>query len=151
MPKINATSMEERAWRAGAAKAAVIAAGVVVLLWLTVFHGTAAGQAALSPAQARDLIEENRGSEKFVIVDLRARNEFEEGHIEGARLIPYYAVNFNRMVSQLDRDATILLSCQKGRQSPLAVRALQKLRFTDVRFIEGGIEAWVEAGLPLVR
>jgi rhodanese-related sulfurtransferase len=150
MPKINAISTEERAWGAGVAKAAVIAAGVAVLLWMNVFHGTAAGQIALSPAQARDLIEENRGNDKFVIIDLRTRNEFDEGHIEGARLIPYYAVNFNRMVSQLDRDATILLSCQKGRQSPLALRALQKLKFTDVRFIEGGIEAWVEAGLPLV-
>jgi len=54
-------------------------------------------------------------------------------------------------VSSLDRNATILLYCQRGRQSPLALRALEKLRFVEVVLLDGGFHAWVEAGLPVVR
>lgn len=128
----------------------VIGLCAAILFWMTMPQGIAAEKSVLSPAQARQLIEDNRGSENFIVVDLRARSEFEQGHIEGARLIPYYAVNFNRIISQLDRDATILLYCQRGRQSPLAFRALDKLRFTDVFILDGGVTAWTEAGLPLV-
>jgi rhodanese-related sulfurtransferase len=110
----------------------------------------AAAPTELDPAEALQLMEERRGQPDFVIVDLRSREEFGQGHIEGARLIPYYAVNFTRIVSQLDRNATILLYCQRGRQSPLAFRALEKLRFTDVRILAGGVAAWTGAGYPLV-
>ncbi len=122
----------------------------VLCLVLAAPPAGAAERTELGPAEALQLMEERRGQADFVIVDLRSREEFDQGHIEGARLIPYYAVNFTRIVSQLDRDATILLYCQRGRQSPLAVRALEKLRFTDVRILAGGVAAWTGAGYPLV-
>ena len=122
----------------------------VLCMVLAASQAGAAERTELDPAEALQLIEERRGQADFLIVDLRSREEFEQGHIEGARLIPYYAVNFTRIVSQLDRNATILLYCQRGRQSPLAFRALEKLRFTDVRILDGGVAAWTEAGYPLV-
>jgi len=102
----------------------------------------------LSPLEAQKLIEANKDNQKFVIIDLRSKSEFDESHIEGAILVHYYATNFKRIISRLDTDSKILLYCQKGRQSPLALRALEKMRFSDVYILDGGFDAWVDAGLP---
>jgi rhodanese-related sulfurtransferase len=103
---------------------------------------------ALTPLDAQQLIEENRDNAKFVIIDLRTQREFDAGHIDGAQQIHYYATNFMRVMSQFDRESTLLLYCQKGRQSPLAFRALQRLRFAQIFILDGGIEEWINAGLP---
>jgi phage shock protein E len=108
----------------------------------------AADEHALAPLDAQKLIEENRDNAKFVIIDLRTQREFDDGHIEGAKQIHYYATNFMRVISQIDRESTLFLYCQKGRQSPLAFRALQRLRFAQIFILDGGIEEWINAGLP---
>lgn len=108
----------------------------------------AADEHALAPLDAQKLIEENRENAKFVIIDLRTQREFDEGHIKGARQVHYYATNFMRVMSQIDRESTLLLYCQKGRQSPLAFRGLQRLRFAQIFILDGGIEEWINAGLP---
>ncbi|MDY0204962.1 MAG: rhodanese-like domain-containing protein [Desulfovibrio desulfuricans] len=107
-----------------------------------------ASEHMLSPLEAQKLIEANKDNQKFVIIDLRSKSEFDESHIEGAILVHYYATNFKRIISRLDTDSKILLYCQKGRQSPLALRALEKMRFSDVYILDGGFDAWVDAGLP---
>lgn len=108
-----------------------------------------ADELLLPALEAQSLIERNKDDDKFVILDLRSPDEYRQGHIEGARSVNYYATNFQRMVSLLDRDATILLYCQKGRQSTLAQRAMTKLGFSRMYILDGGIDEWVRAGLPL--
>jgi phage shock protein E len=123
---------------------------ITLFLWLFFLStGVAAAEEhALAPLAAQKLIEENRDNAKFVIIDLRTQREFDAGHIEGAKQIHYYATNFMRVMSQMDRESTLFLYCQKGRQSPLAFRALQRLRFAQIFILDGGIEEWINAGLP---
>lgn len=109
-----------------------------------------ASEHLLSPLEAQKMIEANKENPQFIIIDLRSKNEFDDGHIEGAKLVHYYDTKFKRIISQLDRDAKILLYCQKGRQSPLALRAMEKLRFSDMYILDGGFDEWVNAGLPTV-
>jgi len=97
------------------------------------------------------MIAENAGNPKFILLDVRTKDDYDSGHIEGAKLMNYYATNFLRMASQLDRDATILIYCQKGRQSPQAFREFEKNGFSTLYILDGGISEWVNAGLPLVR
>ena len=119
---------------------------------LLLFIGFAvANEHLLSPSDAQKLIAENAGNPKFILLDVRTKDDYDSGHIEGAKLMNYYATNFSRMASQLDRDATILIYCQKGRQSPQAFRALEKDGFSKLFILDGGISEWVNAGLPLVR
>lgn len=108
-----------------------------------------ADDAYLSVQKAQDMIEAQADNPQFILLDVRAPELFEQAHIPGARMINYYATNFVRQVSQLDREATILLYCHHGRQSPLALRAMQKLRFKGLYVLDGGFTAWVEAGLPV--
>ena len=125
-----------------------------ILLFLSLFvfvhmFCAFADELLLTAQEAQSLIERNKDDDKFVILDLRSADEYRQGHIEGARSMNYYATNFQRMVSLLDRDATILLYCQKGRQSTLALRAMTKLGFSRMYILDGGIAEWVRAGLPL--
>lgn len=123
---------------------------ITLFFWLFFLSSgvAAAEEHALAPLAAQKLIEENRDNAKFVIIDLRTQREFDEGHIEGAKQIHYYATNFMRVMSEIDRESTLFLYCQKGRQSPLAFRALQRLRFAQIFILDGGIEEWIKAGLP---
>lgn len=114
-----------------------------------VFSGiVSASEHLLPPLEAQKLIEANRDNPKFMIIDLRSEKEFDEAHIEGAKQIHYYATNFKRIINKLDRDSKILLYCQKGRQSPLALRALEKLRFSDIYILDGGFDEWINAEMP---
>lgn len=111
----------------------------------------AAEQELLSVQEAHELVSQNSGKEDFIIIDLRTRDDYDQGHIGGAISMNYYATNFLRMASQLDRNALIFMYCQRGKQGPLALRAFRKLGFARVRVLDGGIAGWIEAGLPLAQ
>ena len=111
----------------------------------------AAEQELLSVEEAHELVSQNSGNKNFIIIDLRTRDDYDQGHIGGAISMNYYATNFQRMASQLDRDALIFMYCQRGKQSPMALRDFKKMGFTQVRILDGGIAGWVAAGLPLAQ
>lgn len=127
----------------------------IILVWSCVFFlccgMAAADDTLLSPQDAQAMIVANKDNPQFIILDVRAREHYDQGHIEGARTINYYATNFARVVGQLDREATILIYCQRGRQSPLALRAMSRMQFTTMYVLDGGFAAWVDAGLPVER
>lgn len=105
----------------------------------------------LEPAAAVDLMSRNRNNPDFVILDVRTPGEFRQGFIEGAVLLDYYASDFRERFAQLDRDATIFMYCRSGNRSSHVLRMADELGFRRVYDLRGGILAWKEAGLPLVR
>ncbi|MDY0274202.1 MAG: rhodanese-like domain-containing protein [Desulfomicrobium sp.] len=122
---------------------------LISLFFVFLFSPAQAHTTSLSVQEAQEMIQAHAGDPQFILLDVRAPELYEQGHIPGARLINYYATNFVRQVSQLDREATILLYCHHGRQSPLALRAMKKLRFKELYILDGGFTAWAEAGLPV--
>lgn len=105
----------------------------------------------LEPAAALDLMRSNQGNPDFVILDVRTAGEFRQGYIEGAVLLDYYAADFRKRFAELDRDAGIFLYCRSGNRSSHVLRMADELGFKRVYDLRGGILAWKEAGLPLVR
>ena len=124
---------------------------IVVGLLFLVAGIAASDQHVLSPEAAQALIQNNKDNPKFIILDVRTKDEYDKGHIEGARSMNYYATNFLRMATQLDREATILVYCQRGRQSPQAFRTFEKNGYSKLYILDGGIAEWIAAGLPVVR
>jgi rhodanese-related sulfurtransferase len=79
--------------------------------------------------------------EEHIILDTREQDEFEEGHIPGAILIPYTEIE-NRAKEMLpDKDKLILVYCRSGRRSKIAAESLAKLGYTNVKEF-GGIIDW---------
>ena len=77
----------------------------------------------------------------YSIVDARTEEEYIEGHIPGAILIPEYEIT-DRAQSELpDKDQLILVYCRSGRRSKIASQALADLGYTNVKEF-GGIIDW---------
>lgn len=91
------------------------------------------------------LHEEMRGNAPLQIVDVREPGEWSEGHIQGARNIPFQAIP--SQAETLDRTRPVYTICASGPRSTIAASLLQPLGFS-VTGITGGMDAWNAAGLP---
>ena len=78
---------------------------------------------------------------EYVILDVRTEEEFAQGHIPGAMLIPDYAIREEAESSLPDKDALILVYCRSGRRSKNAAETLAELGYTNIREF-GGILDW---------
>lgn len=117
-------------------------------------------------AEARAAIREVAPAEfaanpgNAVVIDVREPAEFETGHLPGAVNIPRgvleFQVDAHPAVAYVSdpalshKDRPLLLVCRTGGRAALSARNLQRMGFTDVRSLAGGVEAWGQAGLPLV-
>ncbi|OGS55867.1 MAG: hypothetical protein A3J79_12820 [Elusimicrobia bacterium RIFOXYB2_FULL_62_6] len=108
----------------------------------------AALPANLPPAEAKRLIEAG----KAVVIDIRTPQEYAAGRLEkaGANL-DYYAADFKDRLAKLDKSALYIIYCRSGKRSGLALGIMKDLGFSDAHDIAGGIIAWTEAGLPVVK
>lgn len=76
-----------------------------------------------------------------IIIDARTIEEFNEGHIEGAILIPEYEIGERAEKVLSNKDQLILVYCRSGRRSKIASQALADLGYTNVKEF-GGIIDW---------
>jgi len=83
------------------------------------------------------------------LVDVRGYAEFAAGHIAGSRLMPLDSLETGG--PRLDPGCEVLLICRSGRRSREAARRLSAMGFNKVTVLDGGIEAWKRAGMPLER
>ena len=82
------------------------------------------------------------------LVDVRTKEEYEEGHISNALLIDYYSYNFEEQaIAKLSKEKTVAVYCRSGRRSASATRKLVKLGYEVVN-LDGGILAWERAKMP---
>lgn len=77
----------------------------------------------------------------YVIIDARTTEEFEEGHIPGAILLPDYDVREKAEELLTDKDQLILVYCRSGNRSKVASNDLVELGYTNVKEF-GGIIDW---------
>lgn len=96
------------------------------------------GYEQISGAEAKALMDTEAG---YVIIDARTEEEFAEGHIPGAVLIPEYQISEKAEDMLPDKDTLILVYCRSGRRSKLAAEELVKLGYTSVKEF-GGIIYW---------
>lgn len=88
--------------------------------------------------KAKEMLEQQ---EDIIILDVRTKEEFEEGHIQGSILIPDYEIEEKAEQVLTDPSATILVYCRSGRRSAEAAKTLAKLGYTDI-YDFGGIIDW---------
>lgn len=77
----------------------------------------------------------------YIIIDARTEEEFADGHIKGAVLIPEYEIAEKAEVELTDKNALIFVYCRSGRRSKIASEELVKLGYTNVKEF-GGIIDW---------
>ena len=77
----------------------------------------------------------------YIIIDARTEDEFAEGHIENAILIPEYEIAERAEKELPDKAQLILVYCRSGRRSKIASEELVKLGYNNVKEF-GGIIDW---------
>ncbi|HKB79982.1 MAG TPA: molybdopterin-synthase adenylyltransferase MoeB [Thermoanaerobaculia bacterium] len=80
----------------------------------------------------------------IVLIDVREPFEWNQGHLEGARLIPMGQLQRN--LDTIPRDRDVVLYCRSGSRSAYALEMLRAAGFVRVRHLKGGILAWQRAG-----
>ena len=119
---------------------------IMLLISLSLFGMTACGgengkvstYEQITAEQAKTIMDTEKD---YVIIDARTEEEFAEGHIENAILIPEYEIA-NRAEKELpDKEQLILVYCRSGRRSKIASEELVKLGYTNVKEF-GGIIDW---------
>ena len=85
------------------------------------------------------------------IIDVREPDEFtgELGHVPGAELVPLATVLI--AARPWDREERIFVACRSGARSAKAASSLVALGFKNLMNLDGGMQAYVEAGLPVER
>ena len=99
---------------------------------------SSATYAQISGAEARTLMDSESG---YIIIDARMQEEYDEGHIPRAILIPEYEIADRAETELPDKDQLILVYCRSGRRSKIAAEELVKLGYTNVKEF-GGIIDW---------
>lgn len=78
--------------------------------------------------------------EKLTVIDVRTPEEFAQGHIPGARLIPLNELPAR--AGEIDRHDEVILVCRSGNRSAQAYRVLEGLGYDKLRNMPGGMMSW---------
>lgn len=89
-------------------------------------------------------------SQGALLLDVREPAEYSAVHATNAKLMPLGQVGMRLHEPDAYKDKPIAVICRSGRRSAQAVSILQDAGFTQVVNVQGGTNAWVEAGLDVV-
>jgi rhodanese-related sulfurtransferase len=126
----------------------LVAAAVLMLIIVIVSEMRARIQefAAVAPTDAIRMM--NHGA---LVIDVRDSTAFESGHIVDARNMPLKELATSAEGLKRNKDKPVITCCDTGMNGGTAARELGKLGFTKVFNLRGGLGAWRQDNLPLVR
>ena len=107
------------------------------------------GPKSVSPVELNRLIASGGPVE---LLDVRTPGEFESAHVPGARLMPLDELDAGTFLKQRGKaDQPVYVLCQSGGRARKAIEKLQQAGFGGGVLVEGGTQAWIDAGLPVTR
>jgi len=119
-----------------------------MLFWFAYTKGwVLANFESIDAKQAITLLEND---DNVTLLDVRTIEEYKEGHLRDATLIPVHALADNLGMLKHDKNKKVLVYCHTGNRSVTASRILEKNGFTPVN-IKGGIMKLTEAGALLLK
>lgn len=101
--------------------------------------------------RARVHPKEGSGDRVPVLIDVRERDEYEQGYVPGAEWIPRGFLELKVEDSVPERSREVVVYCAGGIRSALAARSLQEMGYSNVYSMAGGFRAWKNAGFEVAR
>ena len=105
------------------------------------------GYKVVTPAQLTDLINK----QSALLIDVSPQNDFEKGHILGSKHVLMSQFDPENKLLAKTKDMPVAMVCRNGQQSAIAAKRLHKAGFTQVFWLNDGINAWLQADLPLSK
>jgi len=107
-----------------------------------------AGEKSVS---ARELTELRASASPPLVLDVRTPEEFAAGHVPGAVNIPHTEVAARLAEIEPESARGVVVYCERGPRAEKSARALGEAGVRDVRLLDGNMQGWREAGLPVER
>jgi len=89
--------------------------------------------------------------DKFILVDVREESEYAKDHLPDAIHLGKGVIERDIEARVPELNAEMILYCGGGFRSALAADNLQKMGYTNVISMDGGIRGWREKGYPLTK
>src|SRR3954470_20479203 len=100
----------------------------------------------VDPSEVKTAVASGNG-DRPVLIDVRESEEWDAGHIPGARHVPRGYLESRIEAAAPDKDGRVVLYCASGQRSALAANTLQDLLgYSDVASMTGGITLWKDRG-----
>jgi rhodanese-related sulfurtransferase len=104
---------------------------------------------SVTPRELHGLLAGGAGAE---LLDVRTPGEFAAGHVPGAKLIPLDDLDAAAFCRERGADCKpVYVLCQSGGRACKAIEKFQRAGFNGCVLVEGGTQAWMDAGLPVNR
>ena len=103
---------------------------------------------ALSPARVRDLMD---GPEPVAVLDIRPKLDYTDGHIEWSVRVPRRLLEQRLPTLVPDRAVPVVLVDREGDRAKTDANWIEFLGYESVDYLDGGMAAWTEAGLPTIE
>ena len=103
---------------------------------------------SITPSQLFMLLASGRSLE---LLDVRTSPEFINAHVPGARLVPLDDLNVETYLNHHEPGQPVYVLCQAGARARKAVEQFERFGCFDGVLVEGGTQAWIDAGLPVNR
>ena len=101
--------------------------------------------------QASELLQRIKSNSAPVIIDPRSEIEFKRGHIPGAINAPVRKILLNMANLPKDRNLEMVIACMHGQRAVMAKWLLALYGYRNTALLEGYLEGWKSAGLPLEK
>ena len=103
----------------------------------------------MSRVSAKTLIDQINAKTAPLIIDVRSKREFNQGHVPGARHIPFWRVASQAQTLSAFRERPIVVYCGHGPRAYIAGAALRRRGFAQVAYLTGHMKNWKSMRLPL--
>ncbi|WP_017925755.1 MULTISPECIES: rhodanese-like domain-containing protein [unclassified Thioalkalivibrio] len=120
---------------------------VVGMILFTEFRRLTRKYRTLSPNEAVRVINQDDS----LVLDVREDNEIASGRIGGAKHIPVGSLQKRMDDIAKYKDKPVVVYCRSGNRSAMAASQLTAAGFQDVVNLQGGIQAWQSAGMPIKK
>ena len=120
-----------------------------ILLLLGSLLGSSALLAESVPAVSPQQAAEMQLQQQAIIIDVRENDEWNAGHIAGAIHIPLGEIQSRITELTKYQNSSIITQCRSGARSAKAANMLKVAGFTNVRNLDGGLNAWQKADLKI--
>ena len=108
-----------------------------------------AAKANITEVSAAQVKADLDAGKKFILLDVRSKEEFDAGHLPNAMNVSRGLLEFKIGNAIPDKNANIILYCRTGARSALATQVLNEMGYVNAKNMAGAFKAWGTAGYPV--
>lgn len=125
----------------------ILCGAFLVILALFIRNEVARGGRSVTAQELVNLVNHDGA----VVVDVRDKHEFSQGHIVDAINVPHVAISSRLGELEKYKQKPLVLACKMGQHAGVAGTVLRKAGFENVSRLKGGIAEWRNQNLPVVK